>query len=49
MVERGNAEFRDRQIYKLETEDSAFQTILSWFKWSLKWITGGTQKMALNC
>jgi hypothetical protein len=49
MVECGNAEFKDRQVHKLETEDSAFRTIPSWCKWSLGWLTGGIQKKVSNC
>ena len=49
MVERGNAEFKDRRVYKLETNDSVFRAIPSSFKWSLRWLTGGIQKMVSNC
>jgi hypothetical protein len=49
MVECGNADFRDHQVYKLETEASVFRAIPSWCKWSLRWLTGAIQKMVSNC
>ena len=49
MAECGNAEFKDRQVYKLETEDSVFRAIPSLCKWSLRWLIGGIQKMVSNC
>jgi hypothetical protein len=49
MVDFGSAEFKDCQVYKSDTEDSVFRAIPSWFKWSLRWLTGGIQKMVSNC
>jgi hypothetical protein len=49
MVECGSAEFKNCQVYKLETEDSVFRAISSWCNWSIRWLTGGIQKMVSNC
>ena len=49
MVECGNAELRDRQVYKLETEGSTFRAIFPMCIWSLIWLKVWTQKMVSNC